>query len=302
MDPKPRYDPGNVSNPHRLDPIRARSRQHLPPPVERPGYEIFIGLLSILSVVNLIIIYGPFTADGSREIASFMDLPLTVVFMYDFLWHLESSRPRRRYFIDQRGWVDLLGSLPAIFPILRFFRLVRVGRLLRTYRPRDIVRIVRRDRASTALQLVLVLVLVTVEFGGMIVLSFEQDAPGATIRTGNDAIWWAFVSITTVGYGDMVPITPGGRSTAVVMLWSGVALIGVLSAYLASYFLRPSTPDGPLDDVRAPATDVAHASVTAVDLIALTDDLETRLDALRAAIARLPVPDSKGPPADGQGS
>ncbi len=60
----------------------------------------------------------------------------------------------------------------------------------------------RRDRAATALQLVLFLVLVTVEFGSMVVLAFEQHAPGANITTGGDAVWWAFVSITTVGYGD----------------------------------------------------------------------------------------------------
>ncbi len=45
------------------------------------------------------------------------------------------SHPRRRYFIEERGWIDLLGSLPTIFPVLRLFRLARCGRLLRTYRP-----------------------------------------------------------------------------------------------------------------------------------------------------------------------
>ena len=238
-----------------------RNRQRLPTPIQRPGYEIFIGLLAVLSIVNLVIIYVPGFPEEWRQIAFFMNVPLTVAFLFDFFRHLALTHPRRQYFITERGWIDLLGSLPTIFPILRLFRFARVWRLLRTYTPRQIYRTLIRDRAATALQLVLFLVLVTVEFGGMIVLTFEQDTPGANITTGGDAIWWAFVSITTVGYGDKYPITTGGRMTAVIMLWMGVALIGVLSAYLANLFLRPSAADAP---------DESHAA-DGVDLLTVPD-------------------------------
>jgi len=285
-----------VTTRQRLSSIREQSQDRLPPPIPKPGYEIFIGLLAVLSVINLVLAYLPGMPEGAQQIARFMDAPLTVVFMFDFLRHLALSHPRRQYFIDERGWIDLLGSLPTIFPILRLFRVLRVLRLLRTYRPRDIFRTLRRDRAATALQLVLFLVLVTVEYGGMLVLTFEQSTPGANITTGGDAIWWAFVSITTVGYGDKYPITTGGRMVAVIMLWMGVALIGVFSAYLANSFLRPSAADSDEADPAATPDPSLEPAGTTAELVAMADDLEVRLGALRAAIERLPVPDSEKPP------
>ena len=87
------------------------------------------------------------------------------------------------------------------------------------------------------------LVLLVLEFGSMLVLYFEQNAPGANITTGGDALWWAFVSITTVGYGDKFPITAGGRVSAFFVLAAGVGLFGVLSGYLANFFLTPSSAD-----------------------------------------------------------
>lgn len=292
-----------MSTEHRLHRVRERSHDRLPPPIPKPGYEIFIGLLAVLSIVNLVIVYVPGFSEGAQQIARFMDAPLTVVFLFDFFRHLALSHPRRQYLIDERGWIDLLGSLPTIFPILRLFRFLRVWRLLRTYRPRDVFRTLRRDRAATALQLVLFLVLVVVEYGSMLVLSFEEFAPGANIKTGGVAIWWAFVSITTVGYGDYFPVTTGGRMTAVVMFWIAVALIGVLSAYLSNLFLRPSADDVVLpSDGSSTSGDGESGGVagkepaTAAELQALAADLETRLLVLRSAIGRLPTPDGDGPP------
>ena len=106
-----------------------------------------------------------------------------------------------------------------------------------------------------------------------------------------------------MGYGDKYPITLGGRATAVVMLWSGVALIGVLSAYLANLFLRPTADDvafaadgATVGAEPAEPDDAAVPPPTAAELRALAADLETRLVVLRAAISRLPDPDSDGPP------
>lgn len=263
-----------------------------PAELQAPGYEIFIGLLAVISLINLAITVLPF-AEDAQGIARIIDVPLTLIFLADFASRLLQSHPRRVYFIEQRGWLDLLGSLPAGFRLFRIFRLVRVGRLLRAYGFRNIVRSFIRERANNALLVVIFMVIVVIEFGSMLVLYFEVDAPGANITTGGDAVWWAFVSITTVGYGDKFPITEGGRLSAFLVLAAGVGLFGVLSGYLANFFLAPAVAEA--DDVPAPdesqapsATAAPAAAAVATDdesLLRMLDELEAGMASLRARIA-----------------
>ena len=67
-----------------------------------------------------------------------------------------------------------------------------------------------------------------------LVLSFEAHAKGANIHTFGQALWWAMVTLTTVGYGDKYPITPGGQGVAVILMLVGIGLLGVLTASVAS--------------------------------------------------------------------
>ena len=87
------------------------------------------------------------------------------------------------------------------------------------------------------------------------ILDVEQDAPGALITTFGDAIWWAFVTITTVGYGDLYPVTTAGRFVAAGLMIAGIALLGSVTATFASWFV---------ERVAAPATaEPASASASA---------------------------------------
>ena len=129
----------------------------------------------------------------------------------------------------------------------------------------------------------------------MLVAFFEQQDPAANIKTGGDAVWWAFVSITTVGYGDQYPVTEGGRAMAFFVLATGVGLFGVLSGYLANFFLAPAAKEEP---ETAPAPEpvgatVAPLSVTATageraELLRLVEGLETDITALRTRLAGRP--------------
>ena len=82
----------------------------------------------------------------------------------------------------------------------------------------------------------------------MFVLGVEQNAPGANILTGPEALWWGIVTITTVGYGDYYPVTNPGRVAGSVTMLIGIALIGTFTGYLANTFLSTRSPASPSDD------------------------------------------------------
>ena len=275
-------------------PVPETSEPELPAELQAPGYEIFIGLLAVISLINLAIWVLPFDAD-TKAVANIMDGPITMIFLLDFTNRLLRSHPRRVYFIEQRGWLDLLGSLPAFFKLFRLFRLTRVYKLLSEYGIKNIVRAFIKDRANNALLVVVFVVLLILEFGSMVVLHFEADAPGANITTGGDAIWWAFVSITTVGYGDKFPVTPGGRVTATLILAAGVGMFGVLSGFLANFFLSPAGADEASATEPEPAGPAAEPEPAGpatedADLLRMVDELEAGVAALRARLAERPQP------------
>src|SRR6476660_4349403 len=262
-----------------------------PSELQAPAYEIFIGLLAVISLFNLAVSILPFS-DIHKEIAKIVDVPLTMIFLLDFTSRLLRSHPKRVYFIEQRGWLDLLGSLPSFF---RLFRLVRVTRLLGEYGPRNILNSFVKNRADNALLVVLFMVLLVLEFGSMLVSFFEQQDPAANIKTGGDAVWWAFVSITTVGYGDQYPVTMGGRTMAVLVLATGVGLFGVLSGYLANFFLAPAKEDTDAAPTPEPASpDAAPTAAPAsagerAELLRIVEGLEADLNTLRTRHASDPT-------------
>jgi voltage-gated potassium channel len=74
-------------------------------------------------------------------------------------------------------------------------------------------------------------------FASVTILELE-DTPDANIKTAEDAIWWAYATITTVGYGDKYPVTTGGRIIAAMLMTTGVGLFGTFTAYVSSWFVK----------------------------------------------------------------
>ena len=74
----------------------------------------------------------------------------------------------------------------------------------------------------------------------VLILQFESRSPDANITTGGDALWWAVVTITTVGYGDYYPVTSLGRLVAVFVMFSGIGIIGALASILAALLVSPT--------------------------------------------------------------
>jgi voltage-gated potassium channel len=130
---------------------------------------------------------------------------------------------------------------------LRIFRLVRVFRLLRGVGGRSVLRTLVRDRAGSALYTLLLTGILVLQFGSLLILRIEDDAPGANITTASDALWYTIVTISTVGYGDQYPVTTAGRIVGAMIIVVGVGIFGTFTGYLANVFLSPRKPAGAVE-------------------------------------------------------
>jgi voltage-gated potassium channel len=220
------------------------------------NFDIFVLALSVLSIVNMALAVAPLSP-AVHNVVLTIDGVLCLIFLADFCLRLTRASRKRTYLIDERGWLDFLGSLP--FPglrLARLFRMARVSSILRRYGPRRIWEMIAVDRAGSALLGTLFLTIIVLEFGSIFVLAAEARADNPNILTASDALWWSYVTVTTVGYGDRFPVTTSGRLVGVAMLTIGVGLFGVLTGFLANAFLAPSksTPDPngqPAEDLRS---------------------------------------------------
>ncbi len=203
------------------------------------GYEIFMAGLSILSIINLVL--ALLVQDIALDyVITITNLILTAIFFGDFLFRLIKAPSKRQYFWKGFGWADLLSSLPfSQTNVLRLFRLIRVYRLLNDYGARAVGRALIRDRAESALLMLLLVGIVVMEFGSLQMLRIEQFADGANITSASDAMWYVIVTMATVGYGDQFPVTNPGRLLGTFIIVVGVGIFGTLTGYLANLFLAP---------------------------------------------------------------
>jgi len=208
--------------------------------VKGTGYEIFIAALSVLSILNLVLMYG--IKDAALDYVLFaMNLLLTTIFMIDFLYRFFTAESKSQYFFRGFGWADLLASMPfEQAKILRVFRLIKVGRLIHDYGWKRIGSALLKDRAGSALYILLLVAILMLEFGSLEMLRLEADVPGANITDASDALWYIVVTMATVGYGDEYPITNPGRLMGTIIILVGVGIFGTLTGYLANLFLSPA--------------------------------------------------------------
>jgi voltage-gated potassium channel len=161
-----------------------------------------------------------------------------MIFLADFLISLVRAEDRWRY---QRtwGWLDLLSSIPTIDIVRwgRAARILRIFRILRGLRATQLLAgLVIKRRAENAMLAASLVAVMLITFCSIAILHFESG-PDANILPANDALWWAFATITTVGYGERYPTTGEGRMVAVLLMSAAVGLFGTFSGFLASWFI-----------------------------------------------------------------
>ena len=201
-------------------------------------------------------------------------ISISVVYLVDILVRTALARRKWHYFITHP-----VGILSVIIPAIRLFFSLRLLRSM--------------FRKGNLIHFLIVAVVLMANFT-VIVFGFERNAPDANIHSIGIALWWACVTVFTVGYGDYYPVTAGGRIFAVLLMALGLVVAAVITAQIASSFMdqaaarRASAGEGEeggesvasrLEDAIGRIEDMAHR-------------LETRLERIERSITGRSEPPS----------
>ena len=199
--------------------------------------------LSIYVLIALVVQTAFVLPEGMNEMLEAIDFFVCLIFLGDFFVRLWRA-PSKPAFLKW-GWIDFVSSIPML-DLLRVGRVVRVVRLIRILRAfrssKNLLRFLILERQGTSIVAVASVAFVLVILAAITVLQFET-LPESNIKNAGDAFWWAFATITTVGYGDKFPITTEGRIIACVLMSVGVGLFGTLTGFVATLLVRPGAAE-----------------------------------------------------------
>jgi voltage-gated potassium channel len=215
-----------------------------------------LGFLSLFVLVLTIYVLGAILIDTifklppeTSRVLSIVDDIICVFFLLEFSIRFYQADNKKKFM--RWGWIDLIASIPALtyFRAGRAFRLIRLLRIVRAFRTtHNFAHHIFRNRAQGTFTTVAILAFLLIIFCSIGILQVEVD-PNSNIKTAEDALWWSYVTITTVGYGDKFPVTTEGRLIGVILMTAGVGLFGTFSGFVASWFVAGhKKEDEKLDD------------------------------------------------------
>ncbi|TFE01571.1 potassium channel family protein [Jeotgalibacillus salarius] len=195
-------------------------------------YELFMFLLVLISI---------FLIFNGEESYIFYDRIIWVVFVIDYFFKFFRSKNKWHYV--KKHPLELIAIIPfdALFKAARIVRIFRIIRLLSIgahfFKP------FYGLLKTNGLDRVIIMAIVLLFIIPIPIIIFEPS-----INTFQDALWWAIVTTTTVGYGDISPETPIGRLLAVVLMLTGIGIIGALTSSITSYFSSENNSNKPTED------------------------------------------------------
>jgi len=164
-----------------------------------------------------------------KSLCGFTMLALWAVFVADYCLRWRLSGQHFPHFVR----THFLHTVVVILPLLRPLRIVPLYDAIQRRQGEPRVSLHARVIAYASLSTLLL------GFAGSLaVFQLERGAPGATMVTFGDAVWWAAATLSTVGYGDITPVTTGGRTIAIAMMAGGLALLGAVTGSFSSWLLQ----------------------------------------------------------------
>jgi voltage-gated potassium channel len=210
---------------------------------------------------------------------------------------ISSLRARMRYILSPTGVIDLIAILPSLLPLifggvdLRWLRVLRLARLFKlshyTSALEDLGAAIIHERRSFLATLYLLVLAVMVS--STAIYLFEQDLQPEYFGSIPQSMWWSFITLTTVGYGDVVPMTIAGRVIAGMTALMGVCVVALLTGIVASGFSNQMTKKRNImeTEVRRALADGQITDAETREINRLSRELNMEEDDVIAIIERL---------------
>ena len=190
--------------------------------------------LTFLAILFLVVFSIPaFVVDLSDSAQRSIELVQWIcwlAFAFDLFFGLLTSKSKKEYLLKHP--LELVSVLLPFLRPLRLMRVISFGGLA-------LQKIAMGKQFAITLKVALTAIFVSYIAAVQITIS-ERDVEGSNIKTFADGLWWAVTTVTTVGYGDRFPTTTEGRILAVMLMIVGISLVGVITASVASWFVRLS--------------------------------------------------------------
>lgn len=213
-------------------------------------FDVVLLVLIVFSIVILMLESVESINNKHRETFEVLEWVLTIVFTIEYVLRLYAVKKPMKYATSFYGVIDLLATLPSYLEIFfagsHFFLIIRVMRLLRVFRIFKLVRFM--DESNTLayslrkswpkISYFLFFILLTVCVIGTVMYLIEGGEPESGFRNIPVSIYWCIVTLTTVGYGDISPITPLGQFLASVIMILGYSIIAVPTGIVTAEISR----------------------------------------------------------------
>jgi voltage-gated potassium channel len=239
-------------------------------------------------VIAIIVLTTDVSGTASESLVATLFV-LWVIMLVEYLVRLVISPDSRGYL--KRRWVE---PATVVVPALQGWHLIGIEKMTLLLHEGELR--LEAILKHHSLFRVLLAALATLVIGAWLVLLFEEKTKTGNIHTYPDALWWAIVTVTTVGYGDRYPVSEGGRVVAAVLMLVGIGLIGVLTATVASVFIKEHT-DANKETFNQGHADLGQQLAEIRDRLA---DVEMRLGATPADVAAVDAVADAGAEANGQ--
>jgi voltage-gated potassium channel len=210
--------------------------------LDKPIFAWSIAILIIYSVICFSIETLPDLSQATIQFLRYSEISIVSIFTLEYLYRLYISEGKVKFIFSFYGVIDLLAILPFYLATaidlrsLRLIRLLRLARLLKLVRYNSAI--VRFGKAIYLVKEELVIFtvasLVMLYLAAVGIYHFEHEAQPEVFRSIFDSLWWAVATLTTVGYGDIYPITIAGRIFTFFILMLGLGLVAVPTGIVAS--------------------------------------------------------------------